>query len=154
MLQLICMIMVISIMAIVFLGGNGITTNKLSEISIKNRILSDYMTLKQGNTIYKEHTDSYLPVSNWETELEKYVFLPKDILEFKWEYNNNENGYYFCLTGNTNDLVFYNALEKSGLNLNKKAFYINTECGSNTNFLETPIFNGIDSKVSATFFIK
>jgi hypothetical protein len=146
--------MFIALMGAILLGGtNHVSVKKFSELAIKNEITNGYQVLKQGQMIYREHTDSYLPIVDWKVSFQKYAFLPQDIQELTWEYNKNGVGYYFCLTGNVSDPILYKSLVSSGKKMGQGAHYINENCGSSTNFTLTPNFS-TPTKVSTTFFIK
>ena len=154
MVQLIGIVMFIALMGVVLLGGtNHVSVKKISELAVKNEVLNGYQALKQGHMIYREHTDSYLPISDWKVSFEKYAFLPQDVQESTWEYNKNGAGYYFCLTGSISDSVIYKALIATGSKMGQGSYFVNENCGSSTNFTSTPDFTTA-TKVSATFFIK
>ena len=154
MVQLIGLVVFIAIMGIIVLGGtNYVKLDKFTELSLKSEILNNYQILKQGQMLYREHTDSYLPLVDWKVSFAKYAFVPKDTLDLTWDYNKNGIGYYFCLTGTIEDPSLYNAILKSGEKLGTDSFYVNETCGSTTNFSLIPDFSTTPT-VSATFFIK
>ena len=152
--QLIAVVVAIAIMAFAFTGGkNYINVDAFNRTKFSNQISQDLQTLKQGRMLYSEHTDSILPTASWETEFEKYTFLPTDVLDLSWTYNKNGYGTYFCLTGNTKEEVLYEAILKSAENLSSTSYYINTNCGSTTNFALDPDFSTTQT-ISATFYVK
>lgn len=152
--QLIAVIVAIAIMAIIFTGGSSyLSVNKYTELEIKNNVTNGYQSLRQGQMLYREHTDSLLPTSNWETAFEKYAFVPQDIQDLTWVYNKNGYGNYFCLTGNTTKKVLYSGILSAGKSQSKNSFYINSDCGSTLDFVITPDFS-TNPKISATFYFK
>ena len=154
MTHLIALVIAIAISGFVVLGGtNYINFDSFDKIKIKNEILSDYTNLLNGRSIYMQHTDLNLTVLNWEDEIKEYVFLPNDINGLTWVYNKNTTGEYFCLTGNIEKENFYNALVEFTDDLNKDSYFIDTNCGSTTNFTVTPNF-GLAPQVSVTFYVK
>jgi len=154
MLQLISLVVFVALMGFIFLGGTSyIPIDKFSELSIKTNIINNYQILKQGQMLYREHTDSYLSVPTWKTDIAHYTFIPKDSYDLTWEYNKNGLGYYFCLTGNVNDSIVYSSLVNIGDKMGANSYYVNETCGSSINFLIAPDLS-TSPKVSATFFIK
>ena len=154
MAHLIALVIAIAISGFVILGGtNYINFDSFDKIKIKNEILSDYTNLLNGRSIYMQHTDLNLTVLNWEDEIKEYIFLPKDIQGLVWVYNKNVTGEYFCLTGNVEQENFYNALVEFADELDQDSYYINTNCGSTSNFAVQPNF-GLAPQVSVTFYIK
>lgn len=154
MTQLIAVIIAIAIMAVVITGGsNFISVEAYSKMAFKNEILSGYQTLKSGQMIYREHTDTQLPTANWESLLSSYVHLPNAVLDSDWSYNKNGYGHYFCLSGNVKESALFKALNEVSNKIGKNAYYVNTDCGATTDFTLTPDLSTAP-KISATFYIK
>jgi hypothetical protein len=152
--QLIAVIISIAIMAVVVTGGaNFISIDAYTKIGLKNEIMTSYQTLKSGQLIYKEHTDSQLPTANWDTLLSSYVHLPNDIMNSSWSYNQNGYGRYFCLSGNVSEKVLFESINEISDKLSQNSYYVNTDCGATTNFALQPDLSTLP-KISATFYIK
>ena len=152
--HLIALVVAIAISGFVILGGTiYIEFSTFDKIRIKNEILADYTTLTNGRTMYMEHTDLQLTVLNWETEVLDYIFLPNDIDDLTWTFNRNVTGDYFCLTGNIDITELYESIEEFGEQLGQNSYFINTNCGSTTNFATIPNFE-LAPQVSATFYVR
>lgn len=152
--ELIAILIAIILMSLFFFGNYDlINTGKVVDKKYESEIKTRFSLILQGYNTYNLNERRTLPISNWQSEYQKYSSLPNDFKNMSWSYNSNSNGNYFCLSGEVFSENIINALNNIKNNYPVDSFYYNTNCGSTTNFLENPsISSGV--QVSATFYIK
>lgn len=152
--ELIAILIAIILMSLFFFGNYDlVSTDKIVDKNYESEIKTRFSLLLQGYNTYRLNERKTLPVSNWQTEYQKYSALPNNFKNMSWTYNSNANGNYFCLSGQVHSDNIINALDNIKNNYPTNSFYYNTNCGATTNFLEKPV-NSSGEQVSATFYIK
>lgn len=154
MFQLITLVVFIAILSFIFLGGqNHLALDKQNIMRLKMEVQSSYVTLRNGQQSYTLYTEKPLPVDSWQADIQEYVNLPRGIQGMEWSYNNNANGYYFCLSGNVNSPMVLDALYSLQETSSVGFVILNEDCGDLTNFSVTPDIN-TNPMISATFYLK
>ena len=152
--ELIAILIAMILMSLFFFGNYDlINTGKVVDKKYESEIKTRFSLILQGYNTYNLNERRTLPISNWQSEYQKYSSLPNDFKNMSWSYNSNSNGNYFCLSGEVFSENIINALNNIKNNYPVDSFYYNTNCGSTTNFLEKPTISS-GSQVSATFYIK
>lgn len=132
MYSLIIVIMAIALFAaFLYAGTSYVNTDNYLVKSYKGTVESSATNLASQFIAYENLKGYPLQETDWANELFKINrFEPKSLDNTSWEYNNDNNGIYFCLTGNINNNQ-YKAFKEAESSLGSSAF-VNNSCGATT----------------------
>lgn len=132
MYSLIIVMMAIALFAaFLYAGTSYVNTDNYLIKSYKGTVESSATNLASQFIAYENLKGYPLQETDWELELFKINrFEPKSLDNTVWEYNNDSNGIYFCLTGNINNNQ-YQAFKEAEVSLGGNAF-VNNNCGATT----------------------
>jgi len=117
--------------ALLYAGSSSINIDNYLIKSNKGLIESSAMTLATQFTAYENIKGYALQEINWQNELFSLNrYSPKVIDGTVWNYHNNVDGSYFCMSGLVNELN-YKSFKLAEISADGISF-VNTFCGSKT----------------------
>lgn len=154
MASLLMVLMSIALFAVFVYGGiNYLNIDQFKKQEKINIIETGFLNLETNFSIYRNQKDYFLPTTNWINEIESIgQSIPDLETGYTWEYNKVGNTYYFCITSNTVDEIYYNAM--LDIAAQRNIAFVNTSCGSNE--LTTPMSNpsAFPTTAALTYWIK
>ncbi len=136
--------------ALLYAGTSSININNYLIKSNKGIIEANAMSLATQFNAYENLKGYTLQEENWETEIFSLNrFSPKTLEGTSWNYHNDNDGVYFCLSGQVNQ-INYEAMKIAEESSTDVAF-TGVTCGSKTITTHTGSF---PTEYSVTYWIR